>query len=423
MGYSVTHGIRPILLLLCLLGVGCAPLRPQPAADAWPASSTRWDDFVLTFWCGPPLDLFDDRRAAEIAAAGFNVVGAPCEGAHSPALNLRALDTAHRHGLRVWLRDRRFDKDAPARPDWPRPLAQAVAEYAHHPALAGYFVEDEPTASEFAAVARVRDELERLDPDRFAYVNLLPDYVTPEGLEAATYEEYVEGFAATVRPELLSFDYYPFGKERDRSTFFRNLESIRRLSLRHDVPFLLILLAMPHGPYRDPTEAEIAWQAHHALAYGARGISYFAYWTPVNVGDYPIFKFHYGLIEGGLPTLHYFQAARLNRRLLALGRAMAGLRSLGVLDSRGEVAPPLPFAPLQAIEGGALTAGFFLDGDAGLWLLLVNRDYRYGVSARLVLDAGAAAPHGFDPETGGWSAADPSRIALEPGGALLLRWD
>ena len=54
--------------------------------------------------------------------------------------------------------------------------------------------------------------------------------------------------------------------------------------MRHDVPFLLIVQAMPHGPYRDPTEAELAWQVHHALAFGARGISYFTYWTPVRRG-------------------------------------------------------------------------------------------------------------------------------------------
>ena len=78
-----------------------------------PASVRTERPFVLTFWCGPPLSEFDDARAAEIAAAGFNVVGPPCEGPVNRAANLRALDVAQRHGLRMWIRDRRFDTRAP----------------------------------------------------------------------------------------------------------------------------------------------------------------------------------------------------------------------------------------------------------------------------------------------------------------------
>ena len=375
--------------------------------------------FILTFWCGPPLAQFDDARAAEIAAAGFTVVGAPCKGGSDPDLNVRALEVAARHGLRMWVRDHRINAESMKAPDGPARIDAAVAQYRALPALDGYFVDDEPTVSEFAGVAAVVSALRAADPHHLAYVNLLPDYVPAEPRGAPTYEAYVEQFIDTVHPQLLSYDYYPFGKEKDRSTFFTNLAVIRAAALQHDLPFMLIVLAMPHGPYRDPTEAELAWQVHHALAYGARGISYFTYWTPEKGGEW---NNRDGLIMEGRPTLHYFQAARLNRSARALGEALAPFRSIAVADAQGEIGVAFPIGPIAAIEGGPITVGLFGDGSGRLAALLVNRDYRYGVTAHVVLQAGAPQPAAFDAETRTWQSADATSFVLPPGGARLLCW-
>src|SRR5262249_31677776 len=147
-------------------------------------------------------------------------------------------------------------------------------------------------------------------------------------------------------------------------------------------------LAMPHGPYRNPDEGELAWQAHHALAYGARGVSYFTYWTPAPHDEW---DGHDGLIEDGRPTLHYFQAARLNRELRAPGAALTGFASIEVADARGEIGVPFPIGPIAGIDGGAITAGLFGDGEGRLAVLLVNRDYRFGTTAALRLQPGAVA--------------------------------
>jgi hypothetical protein len=394
---------------------GCAMGR-APHGSAARETGAR---FILTFWCGPPLAQFDDARAAEIAAAGFTVVGAPCTGGSDPDLNLRALEVAARHGLRMWVRDHRISPASIAAPDGPAQLDAAVAQYGASPALGGYFIDDEPTVSEFAGVAAVVSALHDADPDHLAYVNLLPDYAPAEPRGAPTYEDYVEQFISTVHPQLLSYDYYPFGTEKDRSTFFKNLAAIRAAALQHDLPFMLIVLAMPHGPYRDPTEAELAWQVHHALAYGARGVSYFTYWTPEKGGQW---NNRNGLIVEGRPTLHYFQAARLNRGVRALGDALAAFRSIAVADSAGEIGVGFPIGPIAAIEGGPITAGLFGDGSGRLAALLVNRDYRFGVTAHVVLQPGASLPAAFDPETLAWEPAAATSFVLPPGGARLLCW-
>jgi hypothetical protein len=381
----------------------------------------RATEFIVTFWCAPPSSQFDDARAAEIAAAGFTTVGAPCEGGLERAANLAVLDVAARHGLRVWVGDHHISPLTVGQPGWSELLAAAIAAYRSHPALAGYVVADEPTADEFAAVAAVVAALRAADPAHLAYVNLLPNYIPAKNLGAESYEAYLDSFVTTVRPELLSVDYYPFGKEKDRSTFFANLTALRDTALRHQVPFLLIVLAMPHGPYRDPSEAELAWQVHHALAFGARGISYFAYWTPKNDDD-DDWNNRYGLIENGRPTLHYFQIARLNQSLRALGAALASYRSIAVADSIGEIGVGFPIGPIDAIDGGPITAGLFGDPAGRLAVLLVNRDYRYGVTAGLRLHPGAPLPEVFDPSQRRWQAAGGTSFILAPGDARLLRW-
>lgn len=412
------HRLAAVALLVA---AGCAARQPvrSPAPAAPP--------FLITFWCGPPLAEFNDARAAEIAAAGFTIVGPPCEGDIDPPANRAALDVAARHGLRLWLSDQRFGKYALLAADWESRLDAAIAEYAAHPAFAGYFLTDEPAVPEFDSIARLVARLRSRDPAHLAYVNLLPDFVPPQGLGAETYHEYVERFIATVQPPLLSYDYYPFrrndqGENKDRTTFFRNLATIRAQSLEHRLPFMLIVLAMPHAHYRDPTEAELSWQVYNALAFGARGISYFTYWTPVNVEGAEVMHFHYGLIENGRPTRHYFEAAHLNRTIAALGDELAAFDSLAVADSSGEIGGPFPIGPIDAVDGGPITVGLFMNDDGALAALLVNRDYEYGVTAQLRLRAGATPPQAFDVASRRWDAAGDLSFPLPPGGAQLLRW-
>lgn len=402
-------------LILFALLLGCTAQR-LPAAEPPPRAP-----FITTFWCGPPLGELDDARAAEIAAAGFTVIGAPCEGMINAPLNKRALDVAARHGLQMWIMDHRYNPLAAGGVDHDA-IAAAVADYRDHPAFAGYFVVDEPTSAHFDRVKEIVDVLHRLDPTHVAYVNLLPEYVEPDGRETPGYAGYVDEFVAAIQPRLLSYDYYPFGKNKDRSTFFSSLGFMRERARRYRLPLLLIILAMPHGPYREPSEAELAWQAYHALAYGARGLSYFAYWTPVHVEHAEEMNFRYGLIEGGRPTAIYFRAQRINRDIRAIAAQLDAYESMAVVDALGEVAPPFPLGPLDGIDGGPITTGFFAHADGHLAAVLVNRDYRYGSALTLRPRAGSVLPETFDPGSGKWQRLTLPQVSLPPGEGRLLRW-
>jgi len=424
---------RAAAMLLVLLSA-CRPLPGPPASPDMPMDGTEVPSavatsgeggggrgFIITFLCGPPLHEFTDARAAEIAAAGFNVVGAPCEGRLTPALNRRALEIAARHGLTLWIADNRVGQPYELSPDWEAQLAEVIADYGDQPALGGYFLVDEPNAARFPDLAKVVARLRTEDPGRIPYINLLPDFASPERLGTATYREHVEQFAATVRPPLLSFDYYPFKLDEDRATFFDNLSLVRAVAQANRVPFLLIVQAMPHGRYRDPTAAEIAWQVNHALAFGAGGISYFAYWTPRNVSDAARWQFRHGLIEEGRPTVHFAQATRINRAVRAYAAQLDGFTSTAVADSAGRFGTPLPIDPIDALEGGPVTAGFFARRDERA-VMLVNQDYLRSQRIVLRLPAGTSLPEAFEPTAARWHRLASPVVSLPPGGAQLLRW-
>jgi hypothetical protein len=93
-----------------------------------------------------------------------------------------------------------------------------------------------------------------------------------------------------------------------------------------------------------------------------------------------------------------------------------------VADALGEVAAPLPVGPLDGIDGGPITAGFFAHSDGHLAVVLVNRDYRYASSVTLRLRTEAARPELFDAQSGRWQSLSDPHLVLPPGYGRLLRW-
>lgn len=406
------------LALAIVLLPGCVPRRPPPAVV--PPAPPR--PFFITFWCGPPLPELTDARAAEIAAAGFDVIGPPCEGMMNPALIATGLDTAARHGLKMWINDGRIEQHTGIKPDWQARLRAVVDQFGGHPALDGYFLVDEPSSDQFADLGLVVGGLRQLDPARVPYINLLPDYISPEALGTDTYAEHVDQFVAVVQPTLLSVDYYPFLHNVDRDTFFANLELIRDRALRAGIPWMLIVQALPHGQYRDPTPAELAWQVYNGLAFGARAISYFTYWTPVHVPYAERWQFRRGLIEHGAATDKLAVVRRLNAAARAIAGQLDDFTSTAVIDAAGQFGARLPQAPVAAIDGGGATLGLFTAADGRRAVLLVSRDYRAARTLRLVPTADAPPAEAFDPISGDWHPAPELTFILPPGGAQLIRW-
>jgi len=171
---------------------------------------------------------------------------------------------------------------------------QIVRRFMDHPALAGYFLRDEPGRNAFSELGTWARKIQSIDQKHFCYLNLLPNYASKEALGTETYREHVQLFIKEVPLELLSFDHYPIvvdptGNRVVRGEWYDNLEVFSDEARKAGKPFWAFALTVAHGSYPVPTPGEIRLQVYSNLAYGAQGIQYFTYWTPsINEG----FEFH-----------------------------------------------------------------------------------------------------------------------------------
>jgi hypothetical protein len=395
---------RAAAIVLAFIGLVSIPATAEPVdVQAVPPMG----DFPVGFWCGPPSQYVSVERFQQIRAAGFTVAFPACEGPFDVATNRRVLDAAQAAGIKAMIKDSRMPYAITGVPDATARLDAIIADYASHPALAGYDILDEPSAGSFPGLGEVVGYLKAHDPAHLAYVNLLPNY---GGCcwGTSSYQDYVQRFVSQVRPELLSYDHYPFFTSGDRAEYFPNLETVRGFSLANNLPFWQIIQVTQHYSYRRPTEAEKLWQAMQTLAYGGTGVMSFTYWTPRDCSTgtcQRIAGFYDGIIDlNGNPTAQYAEIQRVNAAVRAIGRHLLTARSR--LTFRNGSLAPGPTdrpagAPVYLPSDAPVTVGIF-DSTDYTYALLANRDYRNPVSTRAVFAFGSALPEWLDASTGTW---------------------
>ncbi len=370
-------------------GVFAADL-PSSGASKPPAAAVRsparfvQDRLAIGFWVAPQTDQNVEARYAEIAEANFTFVIGLCGGAH-PVPARQQLAWCENYGLKALVP---FD-------------GNAVDQLPDGPAVWGYSIMDEPNAKLFPELRQKVDAVRQARPGKLAYINLFPDYATPDQLGTPTYAEHVRRFMAEVQPDVLSMDHYPrFGPGADgRDNYCRNLAVLRDDSLAAGIPFWNFFNTMPYGPHTDPTEAQLRWQIFTSLTYGAKGVMYFCYWTPR--GD----EFPKGgaiLTADGRRTRHYDEAKRINAGLKNLGPTLMQLTSVGVHRVKAKNATPdaLAGSPVQAISEGDYLIGSFRHADGRRAVLLSNYEFAYSAWPTVSFDVDAAQVLEVDPKTG-----------------------
>ena len=342
------------------------------------------DRFAVGFWVDPPADSQMDARYAEIAEAKFTfAIG--LFGAGTPEAVTRLLALCERHGLKALVAMAGLP---------PEKLPES-------PACWGYFLSDEPGPGGFPGLRKTVDALRAARPGKLAFINLLPNYAPAWALATTSYVQYVNGFISVVRPDVLSMDHYPqFHPNTDgRAGYCQNLEVMRSESLAAGIPFWNFFNAMPYGDQSDPTEAQLRWQVYTSLAYGAKGVMYFCYWTPA--GD----EFPKGgaiMTRDGKRTRHYEEAKRINTALKNLGPALMKLTSTAVHRVRpGEDSVPiLKGSPIRSVSEGDYLIGVFRHADGRRAVLINNYHFAYSAWPTVVFDADPASVLEVDPGTG-----------------------
>jgi hypothetical protein len=394
--------------------------------------------FPVAFWCGPPEPYITVEQYRLIKEAGFTMVAPPCEGANTVERNRKILDTAKAVGLKVLLADSRMPLDLKNSPDALARLKAIVSDYGRHSALYGYYITDEPGAGQFEGLAEVVKALRELDPKHSAYINLFPNYATsnrtttPSQLQTDTYDQYLEKFVQTVKPEVLSYDHYHFLTNSDRPGFLSNLAAAQRVARDANIPFWNIVLSVQHGPYRALTENELRYEAMQTLAYGARGLVYFTYWLPPDDATY---QWKHGIMNrDGTPGPLYEAVKKVNAEVQALGVWLYNTYNFRTFQT-GNVPPegrPQPSdVAVRAVGEGDLSLGLFRDDKGMVYVLVTNRNYKEAVKTRMRLSVTKKQIEVLDTATGKWKVtkgeteADEATlldVELPPAGAKLLRW-
>jgi hypothetical protein len=387
-------------------------------------STASAGEFIISYWCGPPAEKGDyDAQYAEVAECNFTHACFPCTGA-SVEQNKAILDACQKHGLKFIPSDGRLLAKQPSDPMFAANLDAVIADYSKHPALGGYFLTDEPGPGAFPQLAAVNQYLLKKDPKRLPFINMLPTYVPP-GYLGISYEEYINKFCREVKPRLLCYDFYALFEGQERDGYFANMELMRTDGLKYDIPMGFIFLTTPHGTYRDPSETDLRWQVNTALAYGAKALFYFTYFTPTD----PNANFHNGILDSsGKRTAHYDMAKRINGELKKMIPVLSRLTSTAVYHTA-----PVPSggtrlpgdAAIQVEGSPQLVLGFFKHEDGSEWAMVVNRDLRKRANVELGFKQNIKNVEALSPQTGALSPLEvkggKAVVQLPAGGIKILK--
>ncbi len=336
------------------------------------------EEFFISHWCGPTE--ITAERFKEVADCNFTV--AWIEGTTEQVK--KGLELCKTYGMKGLVIDSRIMAKASTDKDFASNLDSVIADYSGYPALWGYHVADEPGAGAFPQLAAVNKYLLSKDPKHVPFINLYPTYAPLWALGTNSYEEHVDLYLNSVQPRLLSYDHYALFAGVERGDYFENMEIIRRQGLKHHTPFNYILLSVPHGAYRDPSEADLRWQVNTALAYGARGIMYFTYRTVLGTP----WDFHNAILDAeGKKTPKYEQAKQINAEVLKLAPTLLRLTSEAVYHTK-----PVPSGAVEIpadcivsrIEGGEFVVGLFRADNGDRYAMFVNRSPRKAADATIV---------------------------------------
>lgn len=344
-----------------------------------------------------------------IADCGFSVVGF-CD-------NIAQLNRAQAAGLKAFVVDANLVTQTWEQPDHAKIKAaidQAVATFGSDKTTLGFYLWDEPKASQFKglslAVSRLRESASRLTE----FVCMLPNYAELD----ISYREFLTQYVETVSPAVLCYNFYGTmegGKLRDG--YWNNLNDVQFVSANAGIPFWTTVLSSPHFDFRELSDADIRFQVFSAIVYGAKGIAYYLYQTPA-IGNYRL-----GPIDtDGTKTETWYKVKRVNRVLNAWGPTLLKLHLKGAYHLDKTEPPAGAPSNLILTNPGSteLVVGEFEHEDGGTYLIILNKNLSQSAGLYPVWSKKPSKIERLR-EDAMWVPFSGEDIWLAPGQAALLR--
>ena len=365
-----------------------------PALGKWEMS-----EFMISAWSVPSGGQ-DQAKAKLLAEAGLNTV----------MWDADKLDLCAKHGLKVMVM-KTSPKKAP--------------DISKHPAVWGYYIMDEPLSTDkFPELAKTIKDFRKADPEHVSYINMIPR-------RGKWLEEYIE----SVKPELLSYDYYQWwwgmsgSLWGEHSGHYAILEQFRKTALDADIPLICWVESNANpevewggGDGKPPADNEqkLRLSVYTALAYGIKGIQWFT--ANMMFDKDPLRLNHCG--KG---------IAAINAELKHLGPVLVKLKSTDVFHTK-----PVPKGCKEPHQdnwvhidgepaGAGLVMGLFEDKEKKDYIMVCNRSHHDQQQAVIYFRETPKLLEKLDKHTGKWkkiSISGASRgfaFFLDPGDGELMR--
>jgi hypothetical protein len=393
--------------------------------------NTEETELLLGLWV-PPIYLLTptqeeaEKRYAEIKEAGMVMAYSIHVDPNNMDMLMRSLDAAEKNGIKMLVYLMRYNNEK---------NLEIVEATKNHPAVLGYNLFDEPEYSEFDNIAQLRDEIKKIVPeDKIIMCNMFPNYATDSvfgpnpNLYESNYNNYLDTYMQKVRPDVLSFDYYPFMKDPKADPdwiagMLTNLSDIRNIGKKYGVDTWGFVQNSGWSYTRVPNANELRFICHLHLIFGLKSYSYFLYCQP---NDKPGTA---GIFEGML-TFHgektdiYYRVKKQNKDLKKMKGVFLNYDHVGFVTHNmtkkhtDAIAKDLRYDKYKELEkikskGSILVGIFEKDGKTGLYVM--NFDYKKNNKVTLELDSKTEFKVWGDDGLEQMKKADSIKLKLDPG--------
>jgi hypothetical protein len=253
-------------------------IQVEPKSEVWVTD----EKMPILSWHSINLDNSSVKNYQELADCGYTHSLATIWGNEDPLTTYNAtlleyaLQCAEQTGVKVIAGCHELHTDT----------ENTVKRFMNHPALVGWFLQDEPKLPEISGLGVLGKKIKSIDAKNFVYVNLRPADATPEQMGTNSYTTYLNTYLQQIPVDFLSFDKYPCqvddeGKNYVLDFWYDNLQIFADASRKESKPFWAFACCTKFEREQAvPTLETLRLQMYTNLAYGAQGLQYYVYQGP-----------------------------------------------------------------------------------------------------------------------------------------------